>query len=310
VFSLLDLELLHNFSTKTCLSITTHVPLQQFYKTTFVTEALKSNCLLQYILSFSAYHLAQQHQEILVTTDEHEKLAIFSKIQAYLVAANAHHSVALSSFRQSLANITADNSHAIFGCAVLTVMTSFAQSCDSLTMFSSTVNQNSSLTVMGWLALLRGVKSVLTEAWEWVHAGPMAPILYLSGTEWYDSSIGKVDEDIAAYLDRLSTAIANCAEPRVADVCAAAIELLRKTFARVASGCGSSIVFLWPVQVHGDYMALLESNRSEALAVLASYCALLQTQNWCWWIKGWPENMLKTIDGVIDDEWRTWLRWP
>jgi hypothetical protein len=210
---LLDLELLHNFSTKTCLSITTHGPLQQFYKTTFITEALKSDCLLQCILSFSAFHLAQQYQETLVTTDEHQQPAIFSKIEEYLRTANAHYIVALSSFRLSLANITAEHSHALFGCTALIVMISFAQSCDSLSVFSSTASKKSSLTVRGWLVLLRGINCVLTETWEWVHTGPMAPILYLRGPTGYDSNIVvKVDEDITAYFDGLSIAFANFAE--------------------------------------------------------------------------------------------------
>ncbi|KIM92622.1 hypothetical protein OIDMADRAFT_208750 [Oidiodendron maius Zn] len=310
VSSLLDLELLHNFSTETSLTITTHVPLQQFYRTTFVTEALKTDYLLQYVLSISAFHLAQQHQELLVSVDENQKSTILLKIEGYLVAANFYHDVALSSFRQSLANITAEDSHALFACAALIAMTSLAQSTDSLRTLSLTANQESGSTIMKWLVLIRGVNSVLRETREWVCVGPMAPMLYMRDTEGYGSSIGKVGDDVTAHLDRLSAAFLDSAEPRVADVCVGAIELLRQSFAGIAAGCDYSIVFFWPVLVHEDYMALLQSNRPEALVVLGSYCVLLHTQNWCWWIKGWPAHMLKTIDEVIGEQWRTWLAWP
>ena len=224
------------------------------------------------------------------------------------MAAHVHYNVALSSFRQDLTNITAENSHALFSCATLIVMISFAQSCDSLSTFSSTTNQECGPGVMKWLSLLRGVKSVLTETGEWVHTGPMAPLLYMRGPEGYSSNIGKVDEDVTAHLDSLSAAFVECAEPRVADVCVAATELLRKSFAGMAFGSDS--VFFWPVLVHKDYMSLLELNIPEALMVLASYCVLLHTKNWCWWIEGWPANMLRKIEGIINEQWRAWLWWP
>jgi hypothetical protein len=73
-------ELLHNFTTKTCLSVSKHVALQQFYRTTFVTEALKADWLLHCILGLSAFHLAQQHQEIAETSDEAQKSIVQSKV--------------------------------------------------------------------------------------------------------------------------------------------------------------------------------------------------------------------------------------
>lgn len=290
--------------------MTTHIPMQQFYKTTFITEALKSDYFLRSVLSVSAFHLAQQHQELLVTTDEHQKPTLFSKIEGYLIAANVHYNVALSSFRQRLANTTAEDSHALFGCAALIAMTSVIQSCDRLRQFSLTTDQESSQTIMEWLVLLRGVKSVLTETREWVNAGPMAPMLYMRGTEGYDNDIAKVDEHVTVYLDELSVAFVESAEPKVAHICVYAIELLRKSFAGMASGCDPSVVFLWPVRLHEDFMELLKSNRPEALIVLGFYCVLLHTQDSRWWIQGWPQNILKTVDKMVGEEWRTWLRLP
>ncbi|KIM92700.1 hypothetical protein OIDMADRAFT_150002 [Oidiodendron maius Zn] len=288
---------------RTCLSMTNRVPLQEFYKTTFITEALKSEHLLRLVLSVSALHLTEQHRETLITTDGHEKAAVVSKVKEYLTAADVHHSVALGSFRKRLANITAEDSHAIFGCAVLIAMASVARSCGSSWSFHLAERQKADENILEYLVLLRGIKSVLTETQEWVQAGPMSPII------WQPGNTGKDNKCITAYLDKLSAAFVESAEPKVAAICIDAIKLLRQSFARMESGCEPSIVSFWPVLVHEDYMELLRSSQPEALIVLGSYCVFLQSQKWCWWVKGWPAKTLKTIDGMVGDELRPWLRW-
>jgi hypothetical protein len=315
VSSLLDLELLHNFSTKTCLSMTPNAALQQFYRTVYISEALKVDYHLHCILGLSAFHLAQQHQEIINSADEEQKPAIRLKIKGYLDAAHAYHNTGLSSFRQTLTNITSENCHALFACSSIIAMTSFAQCCNSLrsiteSMFPQQTGEESRPTIIKQMFLVRGTKSVLNEAGDWIRAGPMSPILLARGWEGYESNMGQVDEDSALYLDSLSAFFAQHSDPSVSNICVAAIELLRRSFAAMASGCDYSVVFFWPALVSPDFVTMLELNRSEALTVLASFCVLLHTQNWRWFIKGWPSSMLSTIAGMLDEQWRHWLRWP
>lgn len=311
----LDLELLHNFSTKTCVSITDHASLQQFYRTDFISEALKSGFLLRCLLALSAFHLADQNRELLDAVDEEQKPAILSKTKGYLAAAHGHYNAGLSSFRDKLQNITSENCHALFGCSCLIAMTSFAQSCDGVRsvterIYSLDANQESGFSIIKWILLVRGVKTVRDAAQDWIHSGPMSPIRENSGNEGYKQDAGQVDEDITLYLDKLSTAIRHHSDPDGADTCIAAITLLRKSFAGVACGCDFSVVFMWPVHVKAHFIDMLESNRSEALVVLASFCVLLHTQNWRWWIKGWSSNMFNAIEGNVDKLWKPWLAWP
>ena len=315
VSSLLDLELLHNFTTKTCLSASTNMDLVRFYQTDFITEALKSNHLLHCFLGVSALHLAQQYQEIFEEADEQQKPIIRSKIDRYSIAAHFHHNAGLSSFRQTLTNITSENCHALFGCAILIFITSFTECCQDLrsvpdSTLSTYGNQESSPNIMKWLLLLRGIKTVVDEGREWLHAGPMAPIISIARAKGYESNSGKIREDLTAYFNQLSGAFVQYSEPRVSDICIAAVELLRKSFAGMASGCDHSIVFYWPTLVHSDFVTLLELKTPEALVVLSSYCVLLHTQNSRWWIKGWPENMLKVLERTVENQWREWLWWP
>jgi hypothetical protein len=138
----------------------------------------------------------------------------------------------------------------------------------------------------------------------------MLPILRLREYEPYDKNIGQVDRDISIYLDSLSAIFAKDSDPDVHTTCVASLELLRESFPGIAAGSDSSVVFFWPVLVLPDSITMLEGNQQEALLVLASFCILLDTQNWCWLFRGWPSNMLETIEGLLDMKWREWLMWP
>ena len=266
-------------------------------------------------MSFSAFHLAQQHQQLLDKLDHQEKPAVLSKIKGYLVAAHGHHNIGLGSFRDKLQNITPENRHALFGCSCFIAMNSFAQSCDSVRVatelvYSLDASQESWFTAAKWLLLIRGIKTVLEEARPWIHRGPMSPILENRGKEGYQQDMGMVDGDITLYLDNLSSAIVHHTDSDIADTCISAITSLRKAFTGIACGCDYSVVFVWPVTVDPYFVEILESNRPEALVVLAAFCVLLHTQNWRWWLIGWSSNMLTTIEGNIDKSWRPWLAWP
>ena len=165
-------------------------------------------------------------------------------------------------------------------------------------------------TVIKWLLLVRGIKSVLVEAQEWIQTGPMSPLLQTRGAKAYDNNIGMVEEEVTIYLNSLSAAVVQSSDPGASESCIAAIELLRKSFASMALGCDSSVVFFWPVQVPPEFTAMLELDRPEALTVFALFCVLLHTQNWRWLFRGWSSNMLGIVEGKLDEKWRRWLWLP
>jgi hypothetical protein len=142
-------------------------------------------------------------------------------------------------------------------------------------------------TMVKWLVLVRGITAILAEAGHWIRAGPVAPIILVEGNEGYDQNIGQVDPDTSFYLESLAASIACRSDSNISDTCLSAIALLRKSFAAISCGCDFSVVFAWPAVVPPAFVDMLESNQPEALVVLASFCVLLHTQNWRWWIEGW-----------------------
>lgn len=138
----------------------------------------------------------------------------------------------------------------------------------------------------------------------------MAPIIGRRTLDGYDSNIGAVHHDVTHYLDCLSAAICKYSEPEVSKICIAAIELLRKSWMGIVGGSDFGVTFFWAVLIGDDFMALLEMKRAEALLVLGAYCVLLHSYNWQWWMRGWPKNMLGTIEGMMEERWKFWLQWP
>ena len=221
--------------------------LQEFYQTRFVTEALKSDFVLHCLLGLSAFHLVQQHQELLQCAPEQQQPLLRSKINDCLISAHLHHNAGISTFRQTLTMITEENCHSLFAAATLIVMTSFAESCEgvrSVTESQMHSNEDSVPTVTKWLILLRGVTTVLTIAGDRVRTGPMAPILVRRGLQDFDSNIAAMDENAARYLDRLSAAFSEYCEPEVDRICTTAITWLQKTWKGLANGCDFGAAFI------------------------------------------------------------------
>jgi hypothetical protein len=121
--SLLDLELIHNFTSKTGATMSNHVPTQQYFATDFVELSLSHDFLLRTILAFSAFHKAYQ---VRIANPQSP-----TEITKYLLAADFHNQMALRNFRQILPRPTQENAEAIIGCTIMLFMTSLSRPRDS-----------------------------------------------------------------------------------------------------------------------------------------------------------------------------------
>jgi hypothetical protein len=313
--NVLDLELFHNYSTKTCLTQTSHHDsVKEFHKHGLIIEALKSTYSIHCLLAFSAFHLVEQYHQLLKTASPQEIPVLRAKQDQYLVAATSYHNSGISAFREDLVKITEANCENLLVASTLIIGISFAELCDGVRLSSPSSKGSGDVSrwpVTRWHVLIRGVKTVLEGSWQWLQYGPLAVFLSKPRTmEDIESSIAGVDPDVTLWLDRLCFTFTRHSEPEVSRVCIAAIELMRKTWGAVASGLDLAVAFFWAALVEDEFMALLDAGQSEALLVLGAYCVLIHKMEWYWWIRGWPRNMLRIIEGLVDEKWKSWLEWP
>ncbi|CZR50185.1 uncharacterized protein PAC_00057 [Phialocephala subalpina] len=298
--SLMDLELLHNFTSKTYSTITCSSvispSLREFYRTTYVQEAFAYDYFIHSILAVSAFHHVHQHR----------RSGASAGLEKYLIAAHTHHNTALRSFRQTLNNVTDENCSAMFGCASLITIMSYAQLHVTTIQPLSDSPRKPNLLVPEWFTLLRGIPLAVHNN-ENVKSGPMAPIfqrMKACGT-------GKVDSDISSYFKRLCAAFTQHSDAKVGRLCCAAVDKLRESFVNFGQQRESTPLLAWPATVHEEFVVLLKMSIQEAVLVFAQFCVLLFEIRGSWWVEGWAEYILERVDNcIVEERWREWLRWP
>jgi hypothetical protein len=69
-------------------------------------------------------------------------------------------------------------------------------------------------------------------------------------------------------------------------------------------------LFMWPVNVSGDFIKLLSRREPEALILSAHQCVLLKRDESCWFMKGHASRLISTIKDSTRKQWLPWIKWP
>ncbi len=166
---------------------------------------------------------------------------------------------------------------------------------------------------LSWFHSFQGVKAVVAATWQWLRISTIViPIiesqpalnLDLSGhpTFFSDLMVG-VDDEIAKFENDPTTHL----ETRIAYQHAIAV----LDWAHKIPYTGAPLVFL--ATVSRRFIELLEARRPRALAILASYFALLKCLDDVWWLKGVARREIMGIVSLFDpddEEWWPRLQWP
>jgi len=62
--------------------------------------------------------------------------------------------------------------------------------------------------------------------------------------------------------------------------------------------------------ISDGFLKLLEEKLPEALIIAAHYCVALKRAENMWWVRGKPENLLRTVMGELPAGWERWTKWP
>lgn len=287
--------------------------MRQFYRVDFLDEALKHDYLLHSVLAFSAFHGVEQQERLLKVTPHENISKVESQLEEYLTAAHTHFNASVRSFRRSLSSITKENCAPLLVCSSYLFVTSMAESAQSLRWNlarSSSPKPSQVSSFLTWFPLLRGAKAVATtgDIYMQVKSGPMAAMFTI--TDFVGLTCRERWEEIFLYLDKLTEAFQVHSEQRVLAICLPAIELLREQMRDKEGEPEAAAAFHWALEVEHAFIDLLETEASEALLVFSSWCALLHSQNWRWWIKDWPANTIRLLAPMLSDHWRGMLDWP
>jgi hypothetical protein len=232
-----------------------------------------------------------------------------------LLAADFHNQMALQSFRQVLPRPAQENAEAIIGCTIMLFMTSLARPRDSYSRES--VSETLVMPSLGvisrileWMNLIRNVTKLLFDpAFRlWFDDGPMDTALRQGHAILHPTE--GVNNELISQLQNLLEEIPKLSNEETSKGCLIPVKQLLYAYMRLGQSFDNILVLGWPAVIPDDYFTLFDSNAPEAWLVLMYYSALLKTIDHPWWIKGWPEYILKCVEPLVGETWRPWLRWP
>ncbi|KAH8160124.1 hypothetical protein CIB48_g8129 [Xylaria polymorpha] len=295
---MLELKLLHNFTTVTAQTLSVNSPvLEKIWRVTVPELAFSSaTYLADTLLAVSALHLrssSPQDRELIRAS------------HSYMASACSEYGACLSK------GVTESNAEALFLTSALIAF----QSTASRIFARDDVNDRSAgySLPLSWFHSFQGVKAVVAATWQWLRISTIViPIiesqpalnLDLSGHPTFFSDLMTgVEDEIAKFESNPATHV----ETRMAYQ--HAISVL--DWAHKIPYTGAPLVFL--ATVSRRFIELLEARRPRALAILASYFALLKCIDDVWWLKGVARREIMGIVSLFDpddEEWWPRLQWP
>lgn len=292
--NMLDLELFHNFSTSTALSLSCDPILKNLWRIKVPQIGLSHGFVMRGILALSAMHLAHFRPE---------------RRDFYVSHAALQHQLALREAAAVLPNVTTDNCTAIYIFSAITCIYKLAtprKPGDFLLVGEPGITE--------WMSLFRGVRVIIESADEALSSGPLAPMFQAGRRRVQLRESHRIEDD---HLSELRSLILRSTfDSRLAEVYARAIDELQKSFGRYHSpelpqqSYETSDVFVWIFEVSDEYLMLLREKAQEALTIFAYLCVLFKRLEHFWWMEGWSLHLMSGIYEALDEEHRLWIRWP
>ncbi|KAI0146812.1 hypothetical protein BJ166DRAFT_75991 [Pestalotiopsis sp. NC0098] len=312
----MHLQLLHNYTTSTCYTLSAYVPLRTMWRISVPQLGFSTGFVMRSILALSALHMSRLHP---------------SKAELYLSVARCEHQVALRTATELLRNVTAANCSALFIFSIITFFYTVAlpRASGHMLLFDGS-------GILDWLVVLRGLRHISEAAAEELLSGPFGTAVMFgrsrvdrahpapTSAAWLSSSEHKHLATLRQLIVR------TVSDTRAVAVYSETIDILETCFwehqnrsptmdlraldpsdsSAVSDVRETTTVFTWPYLASSEYMEMLGQRQEVAMVILAHYCVLLQSLNGCWWMQGWPEYLIKNIWLPLDGQYRLWIQWP
>ena len=301
---MMELKLLHHYTTATAKTLTISDRVgEEIWRDTVPNLAFSgASYLADALLAVSALHLRSQ------TPNDQELIR----------ASHAYMAATLSEYGASLSQgINEKNAEALFLTAALIAFQSTASRIFTRDDSGDLKDRSDGYVLpLSWFHSFQGVKAVVASSWQWLRNSCVVipiieaqPALNLNLSEHETTFFGDLllglEEELAQYGECEESN--NYLLTRQAYQHAVAV----LNWAHKIPHTGAPLVFL--ATVSRRFIELLEARRPRALAILASYFALLKCLDGLWWLRGVARREVVGIVSLFDpddEEWWPRLQWP
>jgi hypothetical protein len=292
--NLLDLELLNNFTSSTCNTLSNDSGLRNIWKSAIVRRAISCEFVMRALLAVSATHIAQYRP---------------SQRHHYLSHAMAYHDLASRKAVSLMEELLPENLEDLWIFSVLTMYFALGspRNTDPLPL------QLGDNILPEWIFLFNGVHQILQVLQLSSYAGILSPIMKHGGECWEaahqpEHRDAKVLHDLQALID------ARAPDVKEREIYAHAIQELRCQLSYVLSSRSHELdiadAFVWHFAMAESFMPLLQQGKQEAVVIFAHSLVIFSTVNWSRWLNGWDTFLLARAWDVLDAEHRLWIQWP
>lgn len=293
----LDLELLHHYTTSTCYTLSRSPAVQAVWRDEAPRIGFSTPPVLQAVLALSALHLARSRQP---------------QGPRFQAQALLHHRTALHAIVPMVASLAQNNGAGLFLFSTLTCMFSCAKPAreGNFLLF-----ERGSLS--DWARFFRGTKTIIQSGGEDLTKGALAPIFMNGAFRAAAHQSPEALEQGKPYVWELQEMIRKVCSgnPNLLRVYQEALDELARTLALTMKPDSSRMldtadVFRWLLDVTDDYLDLVRQEEPIALIIFAYWCVAIRQIEWMWWMDGLSSLLLSQLYHALDQKNREWLRWP
>jgi hypothetical protein len=269
-----ELQLMHNYSTRTIFTFSATSVSSEVWKVLIVNEALKHEFLMDGILGLSALHLAVENP---------------SNSREYFTIALEYQTRSSARFRDVLSDVTPDNCNAIFAFSVIAMMSSVVST--RFTDLGGGKGPTERIQIL--FELLEGIRTVTKTAKQWLKCGPLSPVLDLMFLPRAPIQQADVRDALDA-LERLNNTTAMIMAGEQQTIYADAITHLKICFSR-----GKLLVLTWLAKVGKEFMNELGRDEPMAILIFLHWGVLLDRLSGEWWVQETAKKLVEELSNKI-----------
>lgn len=260
------------------------------------------------ILSLAALDLAHTHE---------------TRDATNVARAAEHHNKALRGFRQSVTDISEQNSEALFVWSLLNVIYVFGISACHGTVTEGEASHNSykdSALGVEWIPMIRGIEAILIPTHNYIRLGRMKNMMSVGN--WYELEPGPTGSGgLDGHLRRIRETWKDSNEAKTYDE---ALDILRKCciYIRQFEGMDAATLTGWgynrswagPLMfihfVPQAFVTLLHQRQPPALILFSYFGVILHDLNDYWFMRGWARKVVEVVSDLLGSYWRPLIAWP
>jgi hypothetical protein len=292
------MELMSNFLLETAPSLDMRNVSDIGLMRTMMPVVLSAPYLLHQVLALSALHLSKTKP---------------AQAESYHADATSLQIEALTSFDDHLGNINSNNCEAMLMFASMLSTHSLGEAV----MISKDDSSGFLDRIITYLNLHRGVKTVVSQAWELLLQSKLSPVLHRASNQLKVAASHAPER--AIFVEDLLNRLLDDGDMSVESdtACRDAVSRLKLMYQAdylenhtEVQRQSSGLIWTWPVLLSGVYTDLLRKRQPEALIILCFYAVLLHQRRSMWFVDSAGRMLIESVTKSLGSYWRHWLDWP